>query len=71
MMTDKALEKLKMKLPRGYVKKIAIKAEVSESTVRKVLKGDRNNLSVIKVAIDMAKDNSQQINDAINDLDSL
>ncbi len=71
MMTTNALKKLKTKLPRGYVKKIATEADVSESTVRKTLSGERNNINVIRVAIDVAKNNSQETNDALKEIESL
>ncbi len=70
-MTTDTFKKLKEKLPRGYAKTIANKLDISESTVRKVLNGQRNNLNVIEAAIELAKKALQRQNDMKKEIESL
>jgi len=60
---DKKLHKLKNSLPHGSVERIAELAEVSKSTVYKVLDGQRVNIKVLNVAIELALKHSQQNKD--------
>ncbi len=70
-MTPDTLKKLKEKLPRGYAKKIANKLNISESTVRKVINGQRNNFNVIVVALELAKETLQQEKKVLKEIESL
>lgn len=70
-MTQQAFKKLKQKLPTGWPELIAEKAEVSKSTVYKVLDGKRKNPKVINVAIQMAAEESQKNNEQEKCLNAL
>lgn len=70
-MTQQAFKKLKQKLPPRWPELIAEKAEVSKSTVFKVLDGKRTNPKVLNIAIDMASKESQKNNDQLKRIEAL
>lgn len=70
-MRNPDLEKLKIMLPRGAVKEIAEKANVSKSTVYKVLNNERINVKVLSIALDFAKKNDTAKSKLFEELKSL
>lgn len=71
MMTKASLQKLKDILPRGSVKIIAEKSDVSLSTVRKVLSGERRNQKVLEEAIMLAKETQEKESSLNNEIQNL
>ncbi len=57
------LQKIREKLPKRYIKILKDKTNVSESTIYKTLRGDLNNETVIKAALELIEENLQFNND--------
>lgn len=62
-MDSDTLQKIKEKLPKRYIKILKDKTNVSESTIYKTLRGDLNNETVIKAALELIEENLQFNND--------
>ena len=60
-MTNKELKKLKDKLPAGYRERLATGVSVSVGTVDKVFAGERQNIKLIKKAIELAKEHQEEL----------
>lgn len=53
------LQKIKERLPKGYAKTLMGRINVSESTIYKTLRGDLDNETVIKAALELIEENLQ------------
>jgi hypothetical protein len=54
-MTTTELEKLRLKLPTGYIEKLALTTGKSRGHISEVLNGKKNNLKIIDAAIELAE----------------
>jgi len=71
MTTNKALEKLKSKLPRNYRSVLAGRTGKSKNTVYLAVKGDIDNPEIIKAAIALAKEEVDKNDDMLKSIQSL
>jgi hypothetical protein len=55
-MTQIDLEKLKSSLPKNYIDTLSERTGFSRSYVCSVINGDRNSLTIIDAAIELAKE---------------
>lgn len=70
-LSTKSLNALKKALPHGSVKAIAERMNLDASTVSKVLDGKSNNLEVIEVALQVAKEAKAKRRDLENRITEL
>ena len=70
-MDTQDLIKLRQLLPKKYSKQIALKCNLSESYVRKVLSGNADRLDVIDYAIVMAEEHQIKMSLRSNRIESL
>lgn len=61
IMTKEELDKIKENLPVGYRESLSTATELSVVTIDKVLAGERQNLKVIRAAIDLAKQHKEEL----------
>lgn len=60
-MTKKELNKLKNSLPRGYRDMIAEQLSCSVTLIDMVFAGNRRNIEIIKVAINIAQTHKEEL----------
>jgi hypothetical protein len=71
IMNGKALKKLRLKLPRGYVERLVNDTGISSATIMRVMKGDSSNQVVIDAAIKLATEYQESINTQQEQINSL
>ncbi len=71
MTTQLDLDKLRAKLPRGYGKLLATATGKTENAVYQSLKGKFYSPIIIKEAVNLAKEYSQDNNDIASEIDNL
>lgn len=70
-MDKQDLTKLRLLLPKKYTKQIALKCNLSESYIRKVLSGNADRLDVIDYAIVMAEEHQEEMSLRSTKIESL
>jgi len=62
-MDSDSLKKIRERLPKRYIKILKERIDVSESTIYRTLRGDLDNETVIKAALELIEENIQLNND--------
>jgi hypothetical protein len=70
-MTKDELDKIKENLPGGYRETLASTTRLSVVTIDKVLSGERQNLNVIRAAIDLAKQHKEELSRLVLEINNL
>lgn len=65
MLQPDELQKLKDRLPKGYFKKTIEKSKMSERSVANFYNGTSYNLTIHEAALDLAEENEQRLNSAM------